>query len=98
MSCVITGCLLVDEDHGRAVWGDLHEFGTRETGGWVFNAGLWPTGATQWQEAEGIPNTSRQLILKDVPGEHFFERRGLVCIQKGSWATLNPAAKEYLHA
>lgn len=91
MTCIITGCALVDDRQGRCVWGDLHEIGES----YVFNAVL-DHGETAWQHGAPVHDHMKQLVIADkCPADAWFERRGVFVLAK-QWGELNRPAREYL--
>lgn len=88
MTCLITGCALVDEANDRCVWGDLHQVGG-ET--FVFNAVLNEKGEAAWQYGDPIPDVTRQILL--TPRAECFERRGVLVFDS---ACFNRAAALFL--
>ena len=92
MTCLITGCALVDDVQQRAVWGDLHRIGDV----YVFNAVLDANREAAWQEGDDAhcPNVMKQLVLaRSFPEAAYFERRGVVIVHT-SQASLNQAAQD----
>lgn len=88
----MTGCILVDDAHNKACVGDLFKIGTA----WIFAGNTWPNGGLMWQEADGIPEACKQLIVKDCPGICWLERGRVVAIAPGPWVRFNKAGQEYL--
>ncbi len=98
MTCLITGCDLVDVAGGRWVHGDLHAVG----GAFVFNACLHRkdclaekqvAGETAWEYGGGTEEGSKLLVL--LPHAQTFERRGVIVVAKNQ-ASFNKAAEDYL--
>lgn len=90
ISCVITGCGLLDPTHPRFAWGDLWESGDS----WIINAVCDERGETRW-DYEPKPHSQLnyvEVIDKRAP---FFERRGVLIVPK-YWCKLSPAAVAYL--
>lgn len=94
MSCIITGCALVDEAHSRWRWGDLHQVGSafvhyciqarNEYEGWN-------------EQVEDLPKHFgfKYKALTIWPHASPFMRGGVVVVAALD-ASLNPAATEYL--
>lgn len=94
MTCLITGCNLVDLRCGRWAHGDLHKIGHN----YVFNACLHgETGETAWKRNEPIPADSKQveLYITSLRDNQFFERRGVITFP-AIWGRLNEVALAYL--
>ena len=91
MTCLITGCNLVDAADGRWVHGDLHRIGHS----YVFNACL-KGGETAWCY-EPIEQGSKELVVDNILAfEHqCFERRGVIVFPL-VFGRLNDAAAAYL--
>lgn len=91
MTCIITGCALVDERESRCVWGDLHKIGDC----FVFNAVL-DHHECAWQYGAPLHDHLKQLVVGgDTPANAWFERRGIIVVPE-NFATLNRPAREYL--
>lgn len=99
MTCLITGCDLVDVAGGRWAHGDLYKIGHN----YVFNAFLYAGNGPNGQRAgetawcyEPTKAGSKQLIFEGVPvlGD-FFERRGVLTFP-AIWGRLNDVAAAYL--
>lgn len=92
MTCIITGCALVDSFNDRAVWGDLHLIGTT----YVFNACL-NGGEAAWQSP--VPNmlaTTRAIELTEPLSEEvYFERRAVIIVS-ATIASMNEAAQQHV--
>jgi len=93
MTCIITGCALVDPIHDRAVWGDLFRIGDC----FIFHA-AGHSGQAQWQYSHdaAVPNVMKSLTINSlIPLPGYFERERVIVIHH-DWATLNKAALDYL--
>jgi len=92
MTCLITGCALVDLSESRVVWGDLHKIG----GAYVFNAVL-SGGEAAWQYGEdfNVPSHLKILTVNVADSHCYFERRGVIIVSADA-AELNAHAKEYI--
>mgnify|MGYP000544189706 CR=1 FL=1 len=92
MTCIITGCALLDTEQERWLWGDLHLVG----GVWVFN-GCQRSCEAAWtyQHAKQLSPAQHILILRKGDEGVFFERRGVAIIAPTA-AYLNPAARDYV--
>lgn len=88
MSCLVTGCALLDPANNRMVWGDLHAVGRV----CVFDAVL-ENGEAAWQSPIAIMNTTPSCTLNG--SVEVFERRGMLLFFMLD-SELNDAAKERL--
>ena len=86
--CLVTGCALLDHDHDRMVWGDLHKVG----GALIFNACL-AAGETAWESPIKIMSTTPSVSL--LAGSTPFERRGVI-VFSNLGVILNQAALDRL--
>lgn len=102
MTCLITGCALVDLANGRWVHGDLHKIGHN----YVFNACLHTAdhpgqgevqGEAAWQYGTMPAADSKQVELDicSLRDNQFFERRGVITFP-AIWGRLNEVASTYL--
>lgn len=93
MTCIITGCALVDPANDRSVWGDLHQIGST----YVFNACL-EHGETAWQTPmpSMLDTTPSLTIDPSLPQDYQFERRGVV-ILLAAGGEFNAAARKRVH-
>lgn len=87
MTCIITGCALVDPVQDRAVWGDLHIIG----GCYVFNACVSGYEAA-WEHQASLMNTKPSLTMISAMPHSYFERRGVIILDQ-TCGELNAAAK-----
>jgi hypothetical protein len=102
MTCLITGCDLVDVAGGRWVHGDLHRIGHS----YVFNAVLLHTeclareehrGEAAWVYEPPPPSTIKQLIIDNALAfaHQCFECRGVIVFPL-VFGRLNDVAAAYL--
>lgn len=102
MTCLITGCDLVDLVNDKWVHGDLHKIGHN----YVFNACLHTAnhpgqgevqGEAAWQHGTMPDPSSKQIVLdiKIMPSGRIFERRGVITFP-AVFGELNDVAKAYL--
>ena len=85
--CVITGCYVFDGD--SHMYGDLHAVGDV----YILNAVLNREGEAV-RNYEDLPHPGAKIVNCELA--FLFERRGVVIFAK-EHATLNQAAKDYLH-
>lgn len=99
MTCLITGCNLVDLHNNRWVHGDLHKIGHN----YVFNACVHmhedsgDVGEAAWNHGSKPAADSKQIELDitSLRDNQFFERRGVITFP-AIWGRLNEVALAYL--
>lgn len=89
VSCVITGCGLLDTAHNRWAHGDLWESGDS----WIFNAVMDDGRETRWTPPPPDAANRKHLII--VRHSQPFERRGVLVVPK-RWCVLSQLASEYI--
>lgn len=90
VSCVITGCGLLDPVHPRFAWGDLWESGDS----WILNAVVDERGDARW-DYEPRPHSALRYVELIKTRFPYFERRGVLIVPK-AWCKLSAAAETYL--
>lgn len=91
MTCLITGCDLVDVANDRWVHGDLHRSGHN----YVFNACL-EAGKTAWQNGKVSAEIEQvEFDIGIMPSSQIFKRRGVITFP-AAFGCLNAAAMTYL--
>jgi len=82
--CIKTGCILIDQNQSKQVYGDLHQI-NGDT--YIFNACLDKHGETNWDS--GIECNSPAVYT-----DHYFERRGVIVFSAQD-AVYNQALEDY---
>lgn len=87
MKCLVTGCGLIDQDHNRHVWGDLHEVGNT----FVFVACVGEEGLPAWQY-DSVPSYHSSPCVRIEGGADVFSRAHVLAFEKDD-ARLNHFAQ-----